>query len=80
MSPYLAKLKSFPPRAILASIRFYQMAISPWLGANCRYRPTCSAYAYQAVKKDGALKGTLLAIKRILRCHPFHPGGFDPVP
>ena len=61
-------------------IRGYQIVLSPWLGANCRYHPTCSQYALEAIDRHGALKGTWIAGKRILRCHPFHPGGFDPVP
>jgi len=61
-------------------IKFYQYFISPLTGQNCRYYPTCSAYALEAVKKYGSLKGTILAIKRVARCHPFHAGGFDPVP
>ncbi|WP_457552097.1 membrane protein insertion efficiency factor YidD [Desulfobacula sp.] len=61
-------------------IKFYQYFISPLTGRTCRYYPTCSAYALEAVEKYGSFKGTALAIKRILRCHPFHAGGFDPVP
>ncbi|MBU0465681.1 MAG: membrane protein insertion efficiency factor YidD [Proteobacteria bacterium] len=61
-------------------IKFYQYFISPLTGQNCRYFPTCSVYALEAVEKHGSLKGTALAVKRILRCHPFHAGGFDPVP
>jgi len=61
-------------------IRFYQKAISPMLGANCRYTPTCSQYAVEALKKYGALKGGRLAIKRILSCHPWGGHGYDPVP
>jgi uncharacterized protein len=61
-------------------IKFYQYFISPLTGQNCRYYPTCSAYAVEALEKHGSLKGTTLAVKRILRCHPFHAGGFDPVP
>ena len=61
-------------------IKFYQYFISPLTGQNCRYYPTCSAYAIEAVKKYGSLKGTVLAAKRVLRCHPFHAGGSDPVP
>lgn len=68
-------------RAVLrALIRFYQVAISPLKGPTCRFYPTCSHYALEAVDKHGALRGSWLAIKRILRCHPFHPGGYDPVP
>ncbi|HCY87396.1 MAG TPA: membrane protein insertion efficiency factor YidD [Desulfobacteraceae bacterium] len=61
-------------------IKFYQFFISPLLGANCRYYPTCSAYALEAVEKYGSLKGSAMALKRVLRCHPFRPGGYDPVP
>ena len=67
-------------KIMLALIRFYQRAISPYTPACCRYRPTCSAYAYEAITKYGALKGTGLAIWRILRCNPFCKGGYDPVP
>ena len=65
---------------LLRLIRFYQKFISPLKPAACRFYPTCSAYAYEAVQKYGALKGTWLAVRRILKCHPFHPGGYDPVP
>ncbi len=61
-------------------IRFYQLFISPLLGTNCRYVPSCSSYAIEAVEKYGSLKGSALALKRVLRCHPFRPGGYDPVP
>ncbi len=64
----------------LAIIRFYQMAISPYLPPTCRFMPTCSRYSYEAIDKYGFLKGGWLAVKRISRCHPFHPGGYDPVP
>ena len=68
-------------RVFLFLIRFYQNAISPWFPARCRFRPTCSAYAYEAVCKYGAVKGGWLALKRFLRCHPFYKGDFfDPVP
>ena len=61
-------------------IKTYQMYISPRFPACCRFVPTCSAYALEAIEKYGALKGGLLAVKRILRCHPGNPGGYDPVP
>ena len=65
----------------LALIRFYQRAISPYTPASCRFRPTCSAYAYEAIQKYGALKGGWLALKRLLKCHPFYKGNtYDPVP
>ena len=65
---------------LLIIIKFYQFFISPLTGRNCRYYPTCSAYAFEAVAKHGSLKGGALAVKRVLRCHPFHAGGYDPVP
>ncbi|MCQ2573887.1 MAG: membrane protein insertion efficiency factor YidD [Treponema sp.] len=61
-------------------IRFYQICISPLFPPSCRYTPTCSAYALEAIKKYGPVKGLYLAIRRILRCNPFHEGGYDPVP
>ena len=65
----------------LVLIRFYQRNISPFFPARCRFRPTCSAYAYEAITKYGALKGGYLALRRFLRCHPFYKGSFyDPVP
>ena len=64
----------------MALIRFYQKCISPLLGSNCRYYPTCSAYAFTAIERFGAIRGGYLALRRILKCHPFHPGGYDPVP
>ena len=64
----------------MALIRFYQKCISPVLGSNCRYYPTCSAYTMEAVRRFGAVKGCLLGARRILRCNSFSKGGFDPVP
>ena len=60
-------------------IKFYQKAISPFLGKRCRFYPTCSEYTKQAVEKYGALKGLYLGLIRILKCHPFHKGGYDPL-
>ena len=65
---------------VTSAIRFYQRQISPLLPPRCRYIPTCSEYALEAVEKYGAVKGSWLAAKRILRCNPFHKGGYDPVP
>ncbi|ENO78352.1 membrane protein insertion efficiency factor YidD [Thauera sp. 63] len=65
---------------LIALLRFYRYAISPMLGRNCRFYPTCSEYAIEAVQRHGALRGGWLAAKRVGRCHPFNPGGYDPVP
>ena len=67
-------------RFVLWLIRFYQKHISPAFPPSCRFQPTCSHYGYEAIEKYGLLKGGWLAIKRIARCHPFNPGGYDPVP
>jgi putative membrane protein insertion efficiency factor len=65
---------------LLAIVRIYQLFISPMLGQNCRFHPTCSCYAHQALKQHGAFKGSWLSIKRIVKCQPMHPGGIDNVP
>ena len=67
-------------RVLMALITGYRRFISPLLGPRCRFAPSCSAYALEAVREHGALRGTWLAARRIGRCHPFNPGGFDPVP
>ncbi|MDR0469106.1 MAG: membrane protein insertion efficiency factor YidD [Peptococcaceae bacterium] len=67
-------------RFFLCLIRFYRGAISPMLRPSCRFIPTCSAYAYEAIERFGPWRGSWLALKRILRCNPFFPGGYDPVP
>ena len=64
---------------ILGLLRFYKAAVSPLLPPSCRFIPTCSEYAREAVERYGALRGATLGARRILRCHPFHPGGYDPV-
>lgn len=73
-------MKDIPKKIALKLIRFYQQAISPMLGAHCRFTPTCSQYTYEAIQIHGFLKGIFLGARRILKCHPFHPGGYDPVP
>ena len=65
---------------MLALLRGYQYAIRPSLGANCRFAPSCSDYAQEAIEKHGVVRGMWLAMRRILRCHPYHSGGYDPVP
>lgn len=65
---------------LIGLIKFYQFAISPLTPPTCRFYPSCSHYGLEAVQRFGAIKGGYLAIKRILKCQPFHPGGFDPVP
>lgn len=67
-------------RLLVLLVRGYQVAISPMLPASCRYYPSCSAYAIEALERHGALRGSWLAVRRISRCHPFRPGGYDPVP
>ena len=67
-------------RAFLAVLRFYRTAISPVRPPCCRYTPSCSAYAVEAIEVHGAARGSWLALRRLLRCHPFHAGGHDPVP
>lgn len=73
----LNKILTFP---IVVLIKFYQLAISPWLGKNCRYHPTCSHYTLEALKVHGLFRGGWLALKRIASCHPWGGEGYDPVP
>jgi putative membrane protein insertion efficiency factor len=70
----------WPRRAVLMFIRAYQLALAPLVFTQCRFTPTCSHYTFEAVERYGALKGTWLGLKRIARCHPLCPGGYDPVP
>ncbi|MCD6118327.1 membrane protein insertion efficiency factor YidD [bacterium] len=67
-------------RLLIALIRFYRARISPLTPPTCRFKPSCSTYALEAIEKHGAIKGLWLAIKRVMKCNPFHPGGYDPVP
>jgi putative membrane protein insertion efficiency factor len=73
-------LREFPRRLVMLPIRGYRRFISPGLPPSCRFTPSCSQYALEAVSKYGALKGTWLAARRLVRCHPFHSGGYDPIP
>ncbi|WP_432474326.1 membrane protein insertion efficiency factor YidD [Amphritea sp. HPY] len=66
--------------AFIFLVKVYQYLVSPFLGPNCRFYPTCSAYTIEAIEQHGIFKGSWLGIRRIGRCHPYNPGGFDPVP
>lgn len=68
------------PRLMIGCIKAYQLAISPYIGMNCRFHPGCANYAIEALELHGVVKGGYLATRRILKCHPLHPGGYDPVP
>ena len=74
------KLLEVPQRTALGLIKLYKGAVSPYLPGACRYTPTCSEYAAAAIRRFGAARGGVMALKRILRCNPFHEGGSDPVP
>ncbi len=76
----MAKNNSAPQKLVITVIKGYQRFLSPLLGSNCRFTPSCSAYATEAVSRFGVIKGGWLASKRILRCHPLNDGGDDPVP
>jgi uncharacterized protein len=65
---------------LMGLIRLYQYVLSPLIGPSCRYYPSCSCYTHAAIERHGALRGSWLGLKRLLRCHPFAPGGYDPVP
>lgn len=67
-------------KLLIALVAAYRYAISPFLGRHCRFAPTCSEYAIEALQRHGALRGTWLALRRVSRCHPWNPGGYDPVP
>jgi len=67
-------------RVLMALIHAYRYLLSPWWGQQCRFTPTCSEYALEAIERHGSVHGSWLAVRRIARCHPWQPGGFDPVP
>jgi uncharacterized protein len=74
------RLRRLPQQLLVAIVRGYRLLLSPWIGSQCRFEPTCSAYALQALEQHDAAGGSYLAARRILRCHPWCAGGFDPVP
>jgi putative membrane protein insertion efficiency factor len=80
MMNVLAEISSWPRRLLVMLVRGYRLLLKPWLGNACRFEPTCSAYALQALERHGAIAGTALTSWRILRCHPWCDGGCDPVP
>ena len=67
-------------KILIMLIRWYQYLISPYIPSSCRYHPSCSSYAIEAIDRHGVITGTILALRRLGRCHPFHEGGYDPVP
>ena len=73
-------ISRFLGRLLVALIRIYRLALSPFLGPCCRFHPSCSVYAEEAICRHGVLAGIHLGVRRLLRCHPFHRGGYDPVP
>jgi putative membrane protein insertion efficiency factor len=75
---FLRRLASFPSLLLIGLVRVYQIFLSPIMGGQCRFHPSCSAYGIEAIRKYGAVVGAWRTLRRILRCHPFHPGGSDP--
>jgi putative membrane protein insertion efficiency factor len=74
------RILKLPAGTVVLLIRGYQKAVSPWLGNRCRFHPSCSNYCIEALRQHGMVHGLWLGLKRICKCHPFHPGGYDPVP
>jgi len=73
-------MNAFVARLLILLVHAYQMSLRPLLGGSCRFTPSCSSYAIEALQRHGAMRGSHLALRRVLRCHPFHPAGHDPVP
>jgi hypothetical protein len=67
-------------RLLLLALRGYRLILSPWIGNSCRFHPSCSLYGMEAIRRHGAARGVYITLRRLLRCHPLHPGGYDPVP
>jgi uncharacterized protein len=78
MGPF--KIKEIPKEGIILLLKGYRFFVSPFLGMNCRFYPTCSSYAEEALRERGLIMGMYLSLRRLLRCHPWHQGGLDPVP
>lgn len=76
--PAIRWVIGLPAMLLVLMVRFYQVCLSPLLGPNCRFTPTCSTYFIESVQRYGAVRGSLRGVRRILKCHPFHPGGVDP--
>lgn len=75
----MASIKNLLNKILIQSLRFYRYFISPLLGNHCRFHPSCSLYAEDALAECGVIKGSWLTLKRLVKCHPFHPGGYDPI-
>jgi len=73
-------MKRYAALPFILLLRFYRLVVSPWLGSRCRFHPSCSAYAQEALEQHGLFRGVWLSLIRVGRCHPWHPGGYDPVP
>ncbi len=80
MKALLKKVGQVVQHGLIRLIKLYRLLFSPWIGRNCRFEPTCSQYTQSAIERFGALNGTWLGVKRLSRCHPWHEGGYDPVP
>lgn len=80
MMKLINALKQLPGKMLLGLLLVYRYAISPMLGSRCRFHPSCSVYASEAIERHGALRGSWLAVRRVTRCHPWNAGGYDPVP
>jgi len=80
MRGLVSSFVALPQHALILLVRGYRLLLSPWLGSSCRFEPTCSAYALEALQRHGAAAGSYLAAARVLRCHPWCAGGHDPVP